>query len=178
MLETVEYVCAESLVVVFVFLVGNVLNEYRWVEVDERARNALGAVFSKVYGSERTVGAVAAAYHCHALPSTRVGIEPVGLLARVAVLHLDEVGCKHRVPLSVNVMSEDRTLVTPLAEVFNRCRPHADVWSAIACVSHIVRADDVSAELPRVVGVFKNARFTIGHMFPQWQIRILSRTGK
>ena len=134
MAEAIEDVGTETLGIVRVFLVGDVLDKYRWVEVDERAIDACGAVGIEVDGSERSVGAVALAHHWHAAPSARVRIEPVGLLACGLVNGLDEVGSKHRVPLSVDEVGEDRAFVAPLCEVFYRCRPHADVGSAVGGV--------------------------------------------
>ena len=36
-----------------------------------------------------------------------------------------------------------------------------------------MRADDVRTILSRLVGVFENTGFTIGKMFPEWQVRVL-----
>ena len=86
-LETIEHVGAEAFVEVLVLLVRDVLDEYRRVEVDERAGQTLRAVLRQVHGHERAVGPVALTYRCHAAPSARVGIQPIGLLARSLVLH-------------------------------------------------------------------------------------------
>ena len=69
MAEAVEHVSPESLGVVRIFLVCNILHEYRRVEVNERAFHTSRTVGIEVYGSERAVGAVALAYHWHAAPS-------------------------------------------------------------------------------------------------------------
>ena len=172
-LEAVEHVGAEALVEVGVLLVGDVLDEHRGVEVDERAGQALGAVLGEVHGSEGAVGAVALTHHGDAAPAARVGIEPVGLLARLAVGGTHEVGGEHGVPLSVDEPREDRAFVAPLGEILDGCRPHADVGAAVGGVGHVVRADDVGTQLAGLVGVFKHAGLAVGQMLPQGQVGVL-----
>ena len=173
-LETVEHVGAETLVEILVLLVRDVLDEYRRVEVDERAGQTLRAVLRQVHRHERTVGPVALTHHRHTAPSARVGIQPVGLLARSLVLHFHQVGGKHRVPLAIDEPRKDGTLVAPLAQVFHRSRPHADIGTAVGRICNVVRTDDVRTQLTGVVGVFKHAGLAVGQVLPQGQIRVLS----
>ena len=173
MLESVEHIGAEALVIVGVFLVGHRLDEHRWVEVDERALHAACAILGEVHRSERTIGAVALANHWSATPSAAVRIEPVGLLACLAVGGHHQVGGIHRVPLSVDEPREYGAFVAPLREVLDGCRPHTDVVAAVLRVVCVVRADDVGTQLSRLVGVFKHAGLAVGQMFPQRQIGIL-----
>ena len=81
---------------------------------------------------------MALAYHGHTSPATGVRIEPIGLLSCGLVLHLHQVGCIHGIPLAIYIMAEDRSFVTPLAQVLNGCRPHAYVVSAIGCVGKVM----------------------------------------
>ena len=137
-LEAEERVSAESFLIVGVFLVVDGLDEYRGVEVDERAGNALAPVVGEVDGCEGPVGTTALADGSHAAPSARVGIEVVDAFACLAVVDLHEVGGEHRVPLAVDEPGEDGALVAPLAEVLDGCRPHADVVAAVAGVGDVV----------------------------------------
>ena len=173
MLESIEHIGTEALVVIGVFLVGDVLDEHRGVEVDERARKAPPAVFGEVDRCERSVGAVALTHHSHSSPPSGVRIEIICFLPRGAVSHLHEVGGIHGVPLSVDIVSEDGTLVAPLAQVLYRCRPETDVVAAIGGVVDIVRAHDVGPVLSGVVGVFENPGLTIGQMLPKRKVGIL-----
>ena len=173
MLETVEHVCAVAFVVVLVLLVVDRLDEHRWVEVDKRAFDATHAVIGQVHRRKGTVGAVALAHHGNAPPATAVGIEPIGLLARRAVGGANQVRGIHSVPLSARIPREDGTLVAPLREVFDRCRPHAHVVAAILVVVHVVGAYDVGTLMSGIIGVVEYARLTVGKMFPKRQIRIL-----
>ena len=175
MLETIEDVSTITNVVIRVFLVVNFLNEHRWVEVDERARHTLRTVLSQVDRSERSIWTVALADHRHAAPTTTVWIEPISLLTRHTVNSFHQVRSKHRVPLTTDEPLENGTLVAPLRQVLNGCRPHTDVGTAVGSVSHIVRTNDVSAELTRLVRVLKHTRFAVRQMFPKRQIRILCR---
>ena len=174
MLEAVEHIGTETDVIVLILLVGDVLDEHRRVEVDQRSGEALTTIFCEVYRSEGTIRTVALTHHWCATPATAVGIEPVGLLARSTVGGADKVGGIHRVPLSVDKPCEDRTFVTPLGEILYRCRPCADVRTAVGRVVYIVRADDVGAQLAGVVRILKHTGFAIGHMLPQREVRVLS----
>ena len=174
MLETVEHIGAEALVVILVLLVGDVLDKHAGIEVDQRAGQTTASVLSQVDGRKRSVRTVALADCRHALPTTGVGIEVVGLLARSLVFHFHQIGGKHRIPLAVNVMREDRAFVAPLGEILDGSRPHADVAAAIGRIVGVVRADDVGAQLTWVVGVFEYAGFAIGQMLPEREIRVLS----
>ena len=172
-LEAVEDVGAEALVVVLVLLVRDVFDEDAGVEVDERAIDAGTSVGRQVHGREGSVGAVALADRRHAAPPAAVGIEPVGFLPRRLVLDLHEVGGIHGVPLAINKMREDGTLVAPLRQVFDGCRPHADVGPAVGGIGDVVRADDVGTQLAGVVGVFEDAGFAVGQMLPQGEVGVL-----
>ena len=174
-LESVEHVGTIALLVVGVFLVGNVLDEHRGVEVDKRAFDTACTVGRQVHGREGAVGAFTLAHHGDAPPAPAVRIEPVGLLASLAVNGLHEVGGIHRVPLPVDKPGEDGAFVAPLTEVFDGCRPHTDVVAAVLVVVYVVRANQVGTQLPRIVRVFKHAGFAIGNMFPQRQIGVLSQ---
>ena len=101
-------------------------------------RQASASVLCEVDGSEGTIGTVTLADHRYTLPTTGMRIEIVGLLASGLVLYFHEIRGKHRVPLSVDIMREDRTLVAPLCQVFDRCRPHADVTAAVGRIVRIV----------------------------------------
>ena len=175
MLESVEDIGAETLVVVFIFLVGDVLHEYGGVEIDDGAWHTLRAVGGEVHRGEGTIGAVASADHCHTLPSAGMGVEPICLLTRHTVFHFHQVWGKHCIPLTVDVIGEDGPFITPLTQILHRSRPHTDVGSAILREGHIVGTDDVGTKLPGIVGIFKNAGFTIGHMFPKREVGILCR---
>ena len=174
-LETIEHVGAEAFVEVLVLLVRDVLDEYRRVEVDERAGQTLRAVLRQVHGHEWAVGSVALAYRCHAAPSARVGIQPIGLLACSLVLYFYQVWGKHCVPLAVYEPCEDGPLVAPLRQVLHGCRPHTDVGTAIGRVRQVVRTDNIRTQLTGVVGVFKHAGLTVGQVLPQRQIGVLGR---
>ena len=131
MLETVEHVSTEADVVVLVLLVGDVLDEHRGIEVDQRARQALTTILREVDGCEGTIRTVALTDHRRTTPATTVGIEIIGFLACSLVLHFDEVGGVHRVPLSIDEPREDRAFVAPLAQVLHGSRPHTDIGAAV-----------------------------------------------
>ena len=173
MLEAVEHIGTEALVVVLVLLIRDILDENGGIEVDERARHTLTTVFREVDGYERTIGTVALADHRHTAPATGVGIEVIGLLACGLVLHLHEVGGKHRIPLAVDIPGEDRTFVAPLRQVFDRGRPHTDITTAIGGIVRVVRANDISAELARLIRVLKHTGLAIRHMLPKREIGVL-----
>ena len=98
----------------------------------------------------------------------------IEIVLSLAVLpvNLHKVRSVHHVPLVVDIICEDRTFVYPCSEVFNRCRPHADVRTAVASESEVVRSDDVSAVLARIVRVFENARFTVWKVLPKREVRV------
>ena len=173
MLETVEDVCTEAFIVVGILLVGDFLDENGGIEVDERARHTLTTVFREVDRREGTIRTIALADHRHTTPATRMGIEVIGLLACGFVFHLHEVRRKHRVPLTIDIPGEDRSFVAPLGEILDRSRPHANITTTIGGIVRIVRADDVGTQFARIVGILEDTRLTVGHMFPQRQIRIL-----
>jgi hypothetical protein len=102
-----------------------------------------------------------------------VGIEVVGLFTGGLIFHLDEVGGIHRVPLSVDEPREDGAFVTPLGEILYGSRPHTDIGATIGGVIHIVRADDIGAQLTGVVGILEYTGLTIGYMLPQREVRVL-----
>ena len=173
MLETVEDVGTEALVEVGILLVGDILDEYGGIKVDERARHTLTTVFREVDGCEGTIGTVALTDHRHTAPATGVWIEIIGLLARGLVLYLHQIRGEHRVPLAVDIPSEDRTFVAPLGEIFDGCRPHTDITTTIGGIVRVVRSDDISTELARLIRILEDTGFTVGHMLPQREIRIL-----
>ena len=100
-------------------------------------------------------------------------IEEIGLLACGLVFHLHEVRREHRVPLTINIPSEDRTFVAPLGEILDGGRPHTDITTAIGGIVGIVRTDDVGTQLTRIIGILKHTGLTVRHMFPQREIRVL-----
>ena len=173
MLEAVEDICTEAFVVVLVLLIGDILDENRGIEVDERARHTLTTVFREVDRRERTIRTIALADHRHTTPTTGVGIEVIGLLACDLILHFDEVWREHRVPLTVDIPSEDRTFVAPLGKIFDGGRPHTDITTAIGGIVGIVRTDDVGAQFTGIIGILKHTGLTVRHMFPQREIRVL-----
>ena len=67
--EAIEHVCTETAGIVGVLLIGDVLHEYRRVEIDERTLYAGCAFGIEVDGSERSVGPVALAHHSHTTPA-------------------------------------------------------------------------------------------------------------
>ena len=173
MLEAIEDVGTETDVVVLILLVSDILDEHRRVEVNQRAGHALTTVLCEVDGCERTVGAVTLANHRGAAPSTGMRIEIVSFFTCLLILHLYQVGSIHRVPLSIYIIGEDRTLVAPLAQILNGSRPHADIRTTIGGVVDIVRTNDIGTVLPGVIRIFKHTGFAIWHMLPQREIRIL-----
>ncbi len=175
--ETIVYVCAETAVVVLVALVGNILDKYRRIEINQRSGNTLSAVVGEVDRSKRTVGTVAAAYHSHTPPSSGVGIQPIGFLTGLAILYLDKVGGVHSIPLSVDKPREYRALVTPLAEIFHGGRPHAYVVAAITRISYVMRPDYISTVFTGIIGVLKHTGLSVGKVFPQREIGILRAYG-
>ena len=174
MLEAIVDISTIALAEVGVTLVGDGFDKHRGVEVDHRAWQTLRTVGSQVDGHKGAIGTVALANHRHALPTTAVRIEPIGLLARGLVHHLHQVGGKHRIPLAIDIVREDRTLVAPLRQVFHWSRPHPDVVTTILGKVGVVRANDIGSHLARMVRVFKHTGFAVGHMLPQRQIRVLS----
>ena len=120
MLEAVVDISTIALAEIRVALVGDGLNKHRGVEVDHGAWQTLRTVGSQVDRHKGTIGTVALANHRHALPATAVRIEPIGLFARGLIHHLHQIGGKHGIPLSIDKIREDGTLVTPLCQVFHR----------------------------------------------------------
>ena len=173
MLEAVEDICTEAFIVVGILLIGDFLDENGRIEVDERARHTLTTVFREVDRREGAIRTIALADHRHTTPTTRMGIEVIGLLTCGLILHFDEVWGEHRIPLTVYIPSKDRTFVAPLGEILNGSRPHADITTAIGGIVRIVRADDIGTQLTGIVGILKHTRLTIRHMLPQREIRIL-----
>ena len=173
MTETIEDVCTETAGIVGVLLICDVLNKHRGVEVNERTIDTSCAIGIEVDWSERPVGTVTLAHHCHSAPSTRVGIEPIGLLTCCLVLHFHEVGSEHGVPLTINVMTEHGSLVAPVGEVLNWCRPYTDVITAILCKFYIMRANDIGTQLAGIIGILEHARLSIWQMLPKREIGVL-----
>jgi hypothetical protein len=101
-------------------------------------------------------------------------IEVVGFLTSRSVSHLHEVRGKHSIPLTINIVGKDRALVAPLGKILDRGTPHANIGTTIGAVGDVVRTDDVGTILTRIVRVLKHTGFTIGEMFPQRKVRILS----
>ena len=102
-----------------------------------------------------------------------MGIEPIGLLASGLVLHLNKVGSEHGVPLAINVMTEHRSLVAPVGEVFHGCRPDTDVITTILSEFHIMRTNDIGAHLAGIIGILEHARLAVGQVLPQREIGVL-----
>ena len=173
MLETVEHIGTETFIEVLVLLVGDSLDEYGGIEINQGAWYTLAPVFCEVDGGKRTVGAIALTNHRHASPTTGVGIEVIGLLTCGLVFHFHQIGGKHRIPLAVNVMREDRAFVAPLAQILNGSRPHADIATAVSGVVGVVRANDIGSELARLVRILEHTGFAIRQMLPKGQIRVL-----
>ena len=121
MLEAIENVSTIALSIVLVFLIVNRLYEDRWVEVYLGTRQTTGAVRSEVYRRKRPVWTIALTNHRNTSVTARVGIEPICLLASRTVGCHYQIRGIHSVPLSIDIPREDRTFVTPLCEVFNRC---------------------------------------------------------
>ena len=119
MLETVEYISAVADVIVLVLLVGDVLDEYRGIEVDQRAGEALTTIFREVDWRKGTIRTIALTYHRCTTPTAAVGIEVVGFLTGGSVLHFHKVGSIHRVPLSVDKPGEDRAFIAPLTQILD-----------------------------------------------------------
>ena len=87
MLETVEHVCTITFVEIGVFLIGDILDEDRGVEIYQRTRDALRTIGFKIDGCERTIRTVALTYRCHTLPTSGMGIEIIGFLSRYLIFH-------------------------------------------------------------------------------------------
>ena len=69
MTETIEHVCTESTGIVGILLIGDLLNKYRGVEVDERTIYTSCSIGIEIDGSERSVGTIALAHRSHTTPS-------------------------------------------------------------------------------------------------------------
>ena len=100
-------------------------------------------------------------------------IEVIGLLTCGLILYFDKIRGKHRVPLTINIPSEDRTFVAPLGEILDGGRPHTDITTAIGGIVGIVRTDDVGTQFTGIIGILKHTGLTVRHMLPQREIRIL-----
>jgi hypothetical protein len=103
-----------------------------------------------------------------------MGIEVVGFLTSRPILYLHEVGSKHGIPLTINIVGKDRALVAPLGKILDRGTPHANIGTTIGAIGDVVRTDDVGTILTRIIGVLKHTGLTIGEVFPQREVRILS----
>ncbi len=84
--------------------------------------------------------------------------------------HFHQIGGIHHIPLTIHLVGEDGTFISPPGEVLHRCRPHPDIGTAVTGKSQVMRADDVGAVFAWIVGVFKHAGFSVGQMLPQREI--------
>ena len=130
-LEAVEDISTEAACKVGILLVGDGLDEDAGVEIYQRAFNAGAAIGRQVNGRKGTIGTVALADHSHTAPSAGVRIEPIGLLASGLVSDLHQIWRKHRIPAAIYEIGKDGTLIAPLREVFDGCRPHPDIVATI-----------------------------------------------
>ena len=128
-----------------------------------------------VQDREWTVGTVADAYHRGMHQGMR--IEIIFPCPLVIVLHLHEVRSVHRAPIPVFAIGEHRALIPPRGQVLHRSGPLPVILAAIAIKPGVVRTGHVDTELPGVVRILEHARFPVGHVFPEREVRVADEIG-
>ena len=135
-LEAPEAVCPESGFIVRVRRVGDFLDVYGWVEAQYAALDHVCPVRGGIDRGERSVRPVTDTDHRLAVDAAGMRIEVIDFLS--VLLHFDKVRSIHHIPLSVNVICEYGSVVSPLGQVFYGCGPHPDVGAAVAVVPQVV----------------------------------------
>ena len=129
---------------------------------------------------EWSVGAFALGNHGLSASVLCVGIEVVGLGAVGLIHHSNVGGIQHvGLPSLIEIIAfgigfrfKDNPVVTPVVQVFYRCRPNHLVRTTVHCAVDVVRTVDIYTILAGVVGVFKDVWLTVGNMFPQGQVGV------
>ncbi len=164
-LESPVSVSSETDSKIRIAFISNVLNIYCRVESHSTSLDGSRSVRGHIDRCKWPIRTIALGNHGFSVPAPAVRVQVVFPFA-VFSIELNKVRSIHHVPLILDIVGENRPLITPARQVLDRCRPRPDIRAAITVRPDIVRSNNIDAIFSRIIGVLKNTGFSVGQMFP------------